>query len=259
MRIISNFKDYYDGAGYIDPNIIYTRKTQTFDDKHIEYKTMSKDFEKILYPNIKYMNFLKKDKNGNRLFDNLEWGLAGIAGTIRHFLMYEPVDRYDKNDCVKFYYNCDTFLKNYPNRKYKNEPNIKEQDVEKALNIKPKSGYLWGGFWKNSWIELDDYIKQFSDHIMENIFIKYNTPIFAMIPVCNTYGRKHTIKINPCLKDINFQTQMDPVTVFQTISRFISNDLVKQIDPDDTIPNDVKIHKHGFDKLSFRKQSNKNK
>jgi hypothetical protein len=60
--------------------------------------------------------------------------------------------------------------------------------------------------------------------------------------------------INPdCLKDVGFPKLMDPYTLFQELDMWISGVLGLEGRPMVEVSNDTKIHKHGFDRFSFRK------
>lgn len=61
-------------------------------------------------------------------------------------------------------------------------------------------------------------------------------------------------KVNPdCLKDIGFPRVMDPYTIFQELDMWVSGVLGMPANAMVEVSNDTKIHKHGFDKTSFRK------
>jgi hypothetical protein len=77
----------------------------------------------------------------------------------------------------------------------------------------------------------------------------YNTPVF-MIKLDNNTCK---VTIDPCLKEIEFHKVKDPFTAFQDIQSFISGVLGNIEKEIITVGNDVKIHKAGFDKWSFRK------
>jgi hypothetical protein len=66
--------------------------------------------------------------------------------------------------------------------------------------------------------------------------------------------------LNPCLKDLAFYTQVNVTQAFQKIEQFVSNQLVDVDTPDVPVGSDDDIRdSKGFDKWTFRKQSNKQK
>lgn len=95
------------------------------------------------------------------------------------------------------------------------------------------------------------------------IFIEYNTPVF--IYDLNYYNCENwrffdeKFIINPPLNKYKFYKIFDTYQAFQEISMFISNILVsdKKIMVD--IEDKYKIEQHGFDKWSFRKESQNEK
>lgn len=86
---------------------------------------------------------------------------------------------------------------------------------------------------------------------LTKLFHEHKTAVFSL-----EQGDKRNnslLTLNPRLLDFDFQTQKDAYTAYQDISQYLSgvignreNEMVKISDED-------KIHKHGFDKWSFRK------
>ena len=74
------------------------------------------------------------------------------------------------------------------------------------------------------------------------------------IPIIMRDFRDNKIIFNPVLKDIGFYKAVDAFTAFQELSMFISGVMggnsPKMVQLDD----DMRIAKHGFDKMSFRKE-----
>ena len=66
-------------------------------------------------------------------------------------------------------------------------------------------------------------------------------------------------RVNPSLKNIQFEKYHDPYTVFQNVERYIWNDMITTSDFEDNISNQDKIESHGFNEWSFRKPSTKSK
>jgi len=126
-----------------------------------------------------------------------------------------------------------------------------EEDFIRALS---KSDLFY--FNKKQYYNYDinsQNISSFFD-IKENLdlFIKVNSPIFIIT------GNFINIKLqtNPLLKYYDFQKIFEPFSAFQNIEQFIGNFLIKTEEPS-TISNINRIHKHGFDKYSFRNQKRK--
>jgi len=84
------------------------------------------------------------------------------------------------------------------------------------------------------------------------LFHKFQVPIFMISAIPdNSADQKVSVNIN--LKSINYQTQVDTYTAYQSIYQYISGVLNSKENNMVQISNQDKIDKHGFDKWSFRK------
>lgn len=105
-----------------------------------------------------------------------------------------------------------------------------------------RSRYWWPGkYAKFQDQDVSGLVKLFHEH---------QVPLFLLSS--NEDGKNHKLTLNPSLKDFDFQTVKDPYTAYQDIFQYVAgvlnqreNNMVKISDKD-------KIHKHGFDKWSFR-------
>jgi hypothetical protein len=100
-----------------------------------------------------------------------------------------------------------------------------------------------------------------------------NSPIFCReenVEVVRSFEQKGEIRkyvsertegrlmVNPVLSDIGFQKILDPFTAFQELERFLANDLApRDVRMDQPVPDKINAESHGFDKMSFRKESTK--
>jgi hypothetical protein len=90
-----------------------------------------------------------------------------------------------------------------------------------------------------------------------DLFEKHRCPIFVLK---NIERMSVTVELNPCLKDMQFYRYHDAHTAYQEISQYLGNELAVQKDPNVPVGNDVTLaSSKGFDKWSFRKESNKKK
>lgn len=91
-----------------------------------------------------------------------------------------------------------------------------------------------------------------------------NSPVFCHDYKCSIVrngvrkNNEFDLFVNPSLMDMSFHKFMCPFVAFQTLERFISNDLAP-VDGrvDIKIPDVLKAESHGFDGFSFRKRKRK--
>lgn len=229
MRIISSFHDYYDLTlkhGF-DESLVYLRETKKIDN-------LSQNEQKK-YPNLR-TSYSRLD---NTLLQSIYY--LGFCGKI-----YPIIRLISKDGNPDFLYSTDQVSEYL-------------EKIGLSLSKKKDSYYLTSYdlvnvYSKNS---LDNFFsnsrESFNLEKMTEIFFKYNTPIFLM----KKNDNKIEIIINPSLKKINFQKQKDPVSVNQEISMFLGGVLNSKENKMIKISDKDKIHKHGFDKWSFRKKGSK--
>lgn len=79
-----------------------------------------------------------------------------------------------------------------------------------------------------------------------SLFLELDTPVIAVVD--------NWAIVNPVLGNFCFQKIKDSFSAFQEIEMFLTNDLVKQVDPAPLSDRD-RAKAHGFDKWSFRKDT----
>jgi hypothetical protein len=85
------------------------------------------------------------------------------------------------------------------------------------------------------------------------LFHTYQVPLFVLSHVSRYSTRgTTTITLNPSLKELEFQTIKDPYTAYQDIFQYVAGTLNKPENKMVKISDKDKVHKHGFDKWSFR-------
>lgn len=75
---------------------------------------------------------------------------------------------------------------------------------------------------------------------------------YILFSPTNNY-RREKITIYPILKDIDLFRRMDPITCWQKIEQFLTNEMVPPDEIKMKISDQLKAETHGFDKYSFRK------
>lgn len=86
---------------------------------------------------------------------------------------------------------------------------------------------------------------------LSELFHEYQVPLFLLSASDKRKG--HVLILNPNLKKFQFQKQKDPYTTYQDIFQYISGVLNSPENKTVKISDKDKIHKHGFDKWSFRR------
>ena len=242
MKIISNFKDYYDiGLKYgIDPEVIFKRTNQEYkivdslkynklDATQIDLKLI-KDF---FIPLVDYKSMLI-----NPFYIGFCGKLyLGFSYTIKTFYEQKEIFFYSKEDYCNMMTNNDlTYNKDKENfySKFDQQFDFFNRIIITNTNI-------------------DEIFNKYSvREIGHDLFRKFNSPIFLL----KHYYYKHEMKIivNPILRMYKFMKKIDPMNAFQEINMYISCILGKEEKEIVTIPDNIQLYKKGFDKYSFKKE-----
>lgn len=230
MRVISKEKDYYDNIGFNSNYPVFVRKTQK------------------LHPN-KDGVFVDLDSKENKVVNN-------VLSSIRYPYI---IRKYDIKVFAVHVCGYTKLIIYRLNKSFDNKKNLIEyllknvKGFKKDLGLYTKSFYV--PFYYNGITSFnifnDDIFnkweKEYNTNTLNKLMYKFDSPIFMfdIIDKC--------IIINPILKDIGFQSLIDPYTMHQKIDMCLSNELVKEKD----IPefNDIlKRDMHGMNKWSFKKK-----
>lgn len=224
MRIISPFKDYYDGVQksiQVDLTISYVRNLIT------------QKLDKWIFPSF------GKNKNSSISYSDrlASVSVVGFCGKIYPLLECTTVQRnilnsedlptiniYSKQEADKFF---SKYTKNY----------------ERSNSIYGVNKNIVNSFFDECKVNQNKY---------RDMFLDLRVPIFIA-----RWSKSKNITLNAKLEDIDFMKLFDSFSAFQEIFMFMSN----MAYPDKYIPpidNDMKIATHGFDiKKSFRKEAKK--
>lgn len=221
MRIISDFKDYYDciqGVS-LDKDVVYHRQYRIFgEDDGYEY--------------------------WSSIF-RVKFGVVGFCGKKYPFLKIER--RF--NDSFVFYSfdKADEFIQSFLTKK--------ELDVYFG---KPARYHMLPSTRKgilNKWNEFQEQINTYANN--EEIHFKYKTPIFVIPHINNTNRFNWTnsvFEIDAQLSQYEFFKVVDNYTAFQEIYMYISGILGGNFKPIPEVKDEDMIEAKGFDKkYSFRK------
>jgi len=228
MRIISKFKDYYDGGAVygIDQERVYVREHQQdvdIDDTGID---------------LRYFEVI------------------GFCGEIYVILNASEPEFYTHNDRVIkewkrnpkdfILYNDDALENDFVNKdgfSFDDDRNTKPDDIFK---LKPYDQDNYQFRWR----------KEYYDGLINNkkineLFLKYKVPTFHL----KRGNRRTLLTLNPILQNFAFYRMYDTIQAFQKIEMFISSVLVSENQGDVPVGDDVTLAKSkGFNEWSFRKE-----
>ena len=221
MRIISKFRDYYDGVMKtgMDREVVYVRAT---------VDVLLDKAWKLGFDTKRMTAFSMSGKSGTYTIWTTFLGYCGtiykvymVTGDLGHHVFYD-------------YEEFKTYM----------------------LDTKLGSGYDFGErrYWPSRYQEFRDY----DTSKMSELFHKFQTPLFLLNHEYH-YRKpdKTTLTLSPCLKDLEFQRIKDPYTAYQDIFQFVAGTLNKPENKMVKISDKDKIAKHGFDKWSFRQKGPK--
>lgn len=223
MKIISDFKDYYDSAigfGGIDNSIIYNRKTIEINDESYMEPFIIDKLSKFRY----WSKFGIKPN-----FDDFNYYSINIIGFCGKFYLCLKIKYLDGTESVIW-----------------NEDKISELLIDDSWKKKPTNKNIKS---------LLDKIKNYNNL---EIFRKYNSPYFVLESTRVSWNYRRIIPdsdkliVNPNLNNYKFQNKFEPYSAFQEIEMFISGVLGTSENKIIEIEDKYKIQSHGFDQWSFK-------
>ncbi|GMV90634.1 MAG: hypothetical protein AMXMBFR82_04120 [Candidatus Hydrogenedentota bacterium] len=267
MRIISEFKDYYDSAqGYgMDPALTYVRKTEVF-----EYETrfsmlgerrshLPRGLDKTLAPlveSIKRFPHAVSTRIGRWRTENLQIPLSvkliGFCGFIYPAIEIAGKTFHSTEDIAT------GLTSSYLKRCGTNEKVLKaalERKVDARRGMYWQSDPLTHGTWLTASSEV-------LNRRFDPLFIDLGIPAFKLEYIALNKGNRSDrirLTLNPFLKADDFQKVKDPAGAFQEISMYLGNQLARQPDPASDIPDEILRDEKGFDKWSFRRHKEEDK
>jgi hypothetical protein len=227
MRIISEFKDYYDvvqSTGQ-DQGLIYLRKPD---------KYPKKESEPYRWP---FPALCEANRNLNYGLYIIEF-IVGFCGKIYPALKFcRSTDRGSVEACCHNINDVYDFMNN----------NFRKKEL---INIWDGNYYKFYSTGKKSCEKFFEECEKKQNSYKE-LFMEHHCPIFVA-KYHGRYGNK-SITYNGSLRETEFFKVFDPYTAFQEISMYVSNMAVplKEIPK---IPDKTLAEAKGFDKYSFRKE-----
>lgn len=239
MKIYSKFKDYYDGAGWVDPTYLWCRNT--------EYNKIGRstpqgvvdiegDAFRKRFPTPTSTHVINC-KTGEKYYD-YRYGYLFFCGEV-HLVMCIWGSKYKFGEEFDGYYWDDK---------------IHDVLTKVGIDINIKPDYRW--LRSNHKEFLDNFGKDCHD-----VNLKYKAPIVFYSNGMGSFREgvnaipHSNIMVNCNLGYMGFASVVDPYTARQTIENFLRNDLVEE-KPVQPLDDKYRIVGHGFDlKTSFRKDT----
>ena len=244
MKIHSDFKDYYDPVLKVmqtdDDGINYVRKT-----------------EEILLNNT-HFDVKKPNNFRNRYFEYHWISVIGFCGKIYYCVhlnskkLYTHIDnetlaieipKYIIEERAKLHYSYGYFT----------------EDIGLLIGVDFSEKSRYGKYFKNTFQHPFNF---------EGFFEKYKTACFSfgisynkfeMVNGVKYNGPTYSLKLNPVLKDYDFQRVMDPNSAIQELRMYFSSIITSNNTPVMPVGDDKVIAaSKGFDKWSFRKMPTRN-
>lgn len=79
----------------------------------------------------------------------------------------------------------------------------------------------------------------------------FDSPVIALVR-SETGGHRWTLAVNPCLRDLGFASVLGAPTTAQEIDVYLGNEMARQVDPVPERTDALIAHAHGFGMESFR-------
>lgn len=222
MRIISNFKDFYD-------------------------KACSHDQDR----DIQYIRHRVAKNTTEHMGDEFRIGFCGV--------IYNGI--YIVRDGVKsFYYDADKYLEARAKFSKENDSKVyydhvfgDKKDVPRTIvNRSLHDSYRIMSAKDELQRDLSFFTFKYEYKNFDYLFAKYS--IGQKVENCPIFVISHEqVVLNENLSKYDFMKVKDPYTAYQELRVYVSNMAMPE-KPMPIIPNDMRIHTHGFDKWSFRKE-----
>lgn len=231
MLIVSKFRDYYDTAIVygVDKSIVYKReqKVLEYDYKKLQGTSWYESKKQFLQPDLSIDTKWTKLK----VFERVECSVIGFCGKLYPVYVFTY-----KDGNVEYSYDKESAT-----------------EILKSANLykKTKSREI---FWSRRF-HTSSYIDEFFDssnwNYLLRMFQDLKEPIFLLKQIKAT-GRGYEMKIAPTLSDYKFAKVFAPTQAFQEIQNYISGVLGVGERDTVTLSDEMKSHKKGYDKWSFR-------
>lgn len=224
MRIISDFRDYYDCVQSLDNerDIVYLRKPIT---------ELGKNYPFPLLKSCTYASYVEVKPYiigfCNKIYPVIALTSTKVYPYAEHFC--HNIDDVDK------------FINKYCSKKSIDAYRLSRNKKYASLYVYIRR-YALEEFFDTCTNESGNYT---------NIFLCKNSPIF--VASLNDHVGNYTLAWNVCLKHYSFFRVVGPQVAYQEILMFLNN-IAKPLKPIPKVSDSDLIVAKGFDKYSFRKE-----
>jgi hypothetical protein len=226
MRIVSHFRDYYDGVQRMgaDRSLVYVRNRKVVADRNVPALTGDIKFERFHdeWSRVR----IESVTIGFCGRFHLLFGVVGDGSSRYHCALQGAVD-----DVVAL---ADT--------------KGKQRKLREWLEQYVRSRFLYGGLadlrvalWQEAHAGRND-----------EPFVRLQAPIFV---ARRDGGCSHSVTINDRLGQFGFQRKLDPYSAYQEIAMYLAGPLANQQDPPQDIDDETLASMKGFNEMSFRTDS----
>jgi hypothetical protein len=255
MRIISRFRDYYDGLASYDKDDkpLYLRETRQVPRETIPgFPTLPKHMPSPpLTGDVWWfcVGICGKLFYGYRSEWKVYWSVPEVLDDIENLTFFPPCDP-----------NRDSRLGEDPwsnkNRRELRDRYKKFRRNDEKRTRRYKSATHWSGrfyFSQAGWEAFQEKLTAVPT-VKDEAFIAADAPILYWEDgnSGSGWGDRMTVIVNPDLSELGLTGVMDVYTIAQEIEMYLGNQLAKQEDPASAWSNEGAIQAHGFDDHSFR-------
>jgi hypothetical protein len=261
MRIVSNFKDYYDGLQDPEDTLVWRR----FMKGHGEIpKVLKSAWQTMPMPGT-------TDRSFNGYLNRYIIAFCGRYYPIYKFFMHANYSEYSDSGIEScpadgFYTNPTDLVRAIealPEKSHSKSYDERVRDLKKRFAPRKKrkyDEYEWGEtrgyrkltttlFWsKAGWDRWQ--LKHKNNTISDDVFRELDAPAFVIW--CEKYDKGFEIRCNPCLNEYGFAKILDPYQAYQELDMYLGNQLAKQEDPVPHRTQELIRDAHGFDDKSFK-------
>lgn len=232
MRIVSDFRDYYDGCQALgqDRSLVYVRKRQEID--------------------LKWPGSDSRKYDLSRCGVDHDWVAIKFCGTIYHCAWLQNTNQ---SGSKKIYCYCvedvDKFVRqNFP----------RDEDYEHYLNP-PENRSRWPTGYSRSAFErtfANEPPNRWNDKRPWDYTDAKLFPIQEPVAVVDTIANRKMLFVNCQLKNYGFAKVKPPQIAYMEIESWLNNQ-ARPLKPIPHISDEVMAQAKGFDKFSFRKDKSK--
>jgi hypothetical protein len=278
MRIISNFKDYYDGCKSMDreDQPVYVRREEVFAEGECSGSLAYFEGKTIKYragrwgPRVQAIagcaTQVLGSMPGSSFIPHCEQAIVGCCGKLYPFYRVQinqggltPRYRVAKTlpDLLALVASGDPLggVVGIDRKRARDTAKLLLDEKtwqaasqrEKQRLWRPRVNYSTPKEWRQ-WLKKNEVTLQSEHH---PAFVKAGSPLFLL----SGRAGARRITLNPRLGGMDFARIVPPPTMWQELDMYLGSHLVQREDPDSAWTNEGAIQAHGFDEESFRRQS----